>query len=90
MPAITNVYRTDRMPDGNLALEVGDLDAVLILTAKEARKLATIIRTTLCGDDLADLLAERARINQAIAWKRRQWMQRRARGQDRAPAGAPR
>jgi hypothetical protein len=51
---------------------VGELDAVLILTPKHARRVATRIRTLLGAG--SDLVQERNRADQAIAYQRRKWM----------------
>ena len=70
----SNKVRLEVMPDGNLAMEIGNLEAVVILPPAHAYRIATRIRTLLAGDEdsFDDLLAERMRINQAIAFKRKQ------------------
>lgn len=48
---ISSRYRLDLMPDGNVAVEIGDCEAILLLSPKQARRLATHVHVTLCGDD---------------------------------------
>lgn len=60
------------MPDGNLAIEIGACEAVLILTPEQGRKLATRIRTMLAAE--GDLIEERQRVEHAIRFQRRKRM----------------
>lgn len=62
-------YRLELVPDGHLAIEIGDCEAVLYLTPTAARKMATLIRAKLGAQ--GDLREEHVRIHDAIRYQRR-------------------
>jgi hypothetical protein len=74
---ISRKWSLDVLPTGQLAVEIGDCEAVLILEPKLARKLATTIRTRLGANE--DLIAEHDRTRRALDYQRKKRRQQCAR-----------